>query len=297
MTWVVSVLLPVRYPCQWRSSAVAVVSSPGPLAAIVQRMASTPSVAAIALVGSNASGIAESGSDFDIFVYTDRDLGELRSWAADEFADPAEWRSIHEAAFGDGDVWRLKDGGGWLDLMYWTTAWGEVQLRRVLVEHVAAMGYSTAFWRSIRDAQPLYERDAWHAELQCQARQAYPEELRRNIIRLNRPYLRDHPFSYRHQAAKALERRDVVSVNHRVAAWLTSYFDIVFAINRVLHPGEKRLLEFVTRECQVVPDGMAMSVERLVGLAGRAASPLLDTMDELTEGLEALLRREHALPD
>src|SRR3712207_3263144 len=112
------------------------------------------------------------------------------------------------------------------------------------------MGYSTAFWRSIRDARPLYERDAWHAALQRRARRPYPEELRRNIVALNRPYLRDHPFSYRYQTAKALERYDAVSVNHRVAAWLASYFDILFALNRVLHPGEKRLLEFVARECR-----------------------------------------------
>jgi len=268
---------------------------------VVQSIASSPAVAAIALVGSQASGAAESGSDVDIFVYTDGglgdgDLGELRSRRADEFADPAAWRSTHETAFGDGDVWLLRDGRIWLDLMYWTTTWGEAQLRRVLIEHAASMGYSTAFWRSIRDAQPLYERDAWHAGLQRQARQAYPEELRHNIITLNRPYLRDHPFSYRHQTAKALERHDLVSVNHRVAAWLASYFDIIFAVNRVLHPGEKRLLALAARECQVLPDGMLADVERLVGLAGRVAPPLLDTMDVLADGLDALLRREGVLP-
>src|SRR6266536_5830717 len=232
----------VRQPFSQRSRVVVMASSPGPLADVVQSIASSPAVAAIALVGSQASGAAESGSDVDIFVYIDGDLGdgdlgELRSRLADELADPAAWRSTHETAFGDGDVWLLRDGRIWLDLMYWTTTWGEAQLRRVLIEHAASMGYSTAFWRSIRDAQPLYERDAWHAGLQRQARQAYPEELRHNIITLNRPYLRDHPFSYRHQTATALERHDLVSVNHRVAAWLASYFDIIFAVNRVLHPG------------------------------------------------------------
>ena len=107
--------------------------------------------------------------------------------------------------------------------MYWTTAWGAAELQRVLVEYTASMGYSTAFWRSIREGHPLYERDSWHPDLQQRARQAYPEELRRNIIRLNHPYLRDHPFSYRQQTAKAIDRHDVVSAQHRIVAWLASY--------------------------------------------------------------------------
>lgn len=269
---------------------------PEPLARVVQHLASSPTVAAIALVGSSASGAAEADSDYDLFVYADGDLRDVRARVAEQLADPAERQSVHDRAFGDGDVWRLRDGGRWLDLMYWTRSWGESQLRRVLVEHAASMGYSTAFWRSIRDAQPLYERDTWHAALQRRARQAYPEELRQNIIRLNRPYLREHRFSYRHQAAKAIERHDLVSVNHRVAAWLASYFDIIFAVNRVLHPGEKRLLDFAARECQAVPDGMATTEEHLLALSGQAAPSLVDAMDELTVGLDALLRREHLLP-
>lgn len=265
---------------------------PAPLAAVVQHLADSSAVAAVALVGSHTSGTAGAESDFDLFVYVDGDLGDHRATIADHLADAAEGRVIHDNAFGDGDVWRLRGGGPWLDLMYWTTAWGEAQLRRVLVEQTASMGYSTAFWRSIRDAQPLYERDAWHGALQEQARQPYPEALRRNIVRLNRSYLREHPFSFRYQAAKAIERRDLVSVNHRVAAWLASYFDILFALNRVLHPGEKRLLDFVARECQAVPDDLATSVARLVRLSGQATPLLLDAMDELTSGLDALLRRE-----
>jgi hypothetical protein len=276
--------------------AMVSVEALGPLAGMVQCMATEPAVVAVALVGSQVKGVAEASSDLDLFVYTDGDVGVLRARLAEAFADPTAWRSLHEQGHGDGDVWRLQEGRRWVDLMYWSTAWGAAQLRRVLVEHRAAMGYSTAFWRSIRDAHPLYERDGWHAGLQRQAREPYPEQLRRNIIALNFPYLRDHPFSYRHQAAKALARHDGICVNHRLAAWVASYVDIVFALNRVLHPGEKRLLEHVTRECAVRPAGLTHGFERLVDQTGQAVSPLLDTMDALTADLEALLRREQLLP-
>lgn len=262
------------------------------LSPVVERLATAPSVAAIVLVGSHARMLTDAQSDFDLFVYADSPLATLRSEVAAEFADEDESQSLHERAFGDTDVWRLTGDGSWLDLMYWATDWAESQLQRVLASHEASMGYSTAFWRSIREAMPLYERDAWHSQLQRHARQDYPEELRRNIVRLNYPYLRDHPFSYRSQAAKALHRDDRVSVNHRTASWLASYFDILFAANRVLHPGEKRMLEAVQRECRSVPEGMERAVDELLALAGQASTALLDGMDELTDGLEHVLRRE-----
>src|SRR5438105_2352364 len=143
----------------------------------------------------------------------------------------------------------------------WPTTWAERQLDDVLLHHRGRIGYSTAFWRSIRLAQPLYERNTWHAALQRRAQHPYPAALRRNIVEVNYPYLRDHAYSFRHQLAQAIACHDAVSVNHRLAAWLGSYVDILFAVNRVLHPGEKRIVEFLARECATLPAEALVMIE------------------------------------
>ena len=56
---------------------------------------------------------------------------------------------------------------------------------------------------------------------------------------------------------KAVARGDLVSFNYRVAALLASTFDILFALNRLPHPGEKRLLAFAAQHCPLRPAGMA----------------------------------------
>jgi hypothetical protein len=56
----------------------------------------------------------------------------------------------------------------------------------------------------------------------------------------------------RHTLLAAARRRDI----DVVVALFASYFDIIFAFNRQLHPGEKRLLESAVANCTNVPDRM-----------------------------------------
>lgn len=126
------------------------------------------------------------------------------------------------------------------------------------------------------------------------ARVPYPEGLVSTIVDLNGLWLHDHPFSFRNQIAKAVGRGDKVSVNHRLAAWLASYFDIVFALNHVLHPGEKRMLEVAQRECKNVPEGMPEDVETALSQADPVAT--LDGMwERLAGALGPHYGSEHAV--
>jgi hypothetical protein len=68
---------------------------------------------------------------------------------------------------------------------------------------------------------------------------------------------------------------------------LASYFDVLFALNRVLHPGEKRLLSWAVNSCPLLPQGMVIEVERVLGAAAdpqtlpALVNRLIDSLDEL----------------
>ena len=65
------------------------------------------------------------------------------------------------------------------------------------------------------------------------------------------------------QIAKALMRNDLVSINHRLAAFLASYFDILFAINEIPHPGEKKLIDIVENQCNIKPENFKENLDKV----------------------------------
>ena len=77
--------------------------------------------------------------------------------------------------------------------------------------------------------------------------------------------------SYDTQILKAAKRKDFVSVNHRVAAFLESYFDIIFAVNELTHPGEKRMISYAAAHANLLPNQFEQSLNTL--LMSITASP------------------------
>ena len=99
--------------------------------------------------------------------------------------------------------------------------------------------------------------------------------------------LKDKPFaSYYEQIEKGVKRNDVVSINHRIAAFLASYFDIIFAVNETFHPGEKRLIQYAKENLRILPQDFEENIEKLL------VQPNLETMqilDDMTEKLRAII--------
>jgi predicted DNA-binding protein len=248
-------------------------------------------VVAVALAGSGATGAADDRSDIDLYVYAEAPVP-----MADRFAIGTSFATRPEVGndfWEPGDEWIDAQTGRHVDVMFRTPSWIEEQLARVLVRHEASVGYSTCFWHNVLNSTPLLDRSGWYRDLQAMAACPYPQPLRRAIIARNHPILRQTLSSYLTQIERAVRRDDSVSIQHRVTALLASYFDILFAVNELPHPGEKRLLQLAATRCTKIPADMETRVNALLETTARPASPAIVThIDALLNSLDDLLANE-----
>jgi hypothetical protein len=258
---------------------------------LARRFGEFPTVEAVAWGGSWAHSAGDLLSDIDLYVYS----SAMIPLDARE-ALVAEMQATHadlNLQFWDlGDEWVDAVTGIEVDVVYWEPAWIESQLDRVWRQHQASLGYTTCFWYTIRSAQVLFDRRGWLMDLQQQSERPYPDALRQAVIAKNHAVLRRVIPSYAHQIEKASRRGDWVSLNHRVAALLASYFDVVFALNRVLHPGEKRLMAWAQAHCAHLPVAMADQIEAVLQAACLVDGRLVQRVDALLDNLDPLLRQE-----
>lgn len=250
---------------------------------------SLPQVEAIALGGSKAGEASDELSDFDVFVYTNAAIPLDARQEIVQHLGGASGADMGMDYFGDYDEWCDAETGAQFDVMYFGLDWMREGLERVLVQHRPGLGYTTAFAYTVSRSRILYDPRGVFAALQEMSRRPYPEALRRAIVRYNYPLLRGNVSSYYAQLEKAVKRNDLVSVNHRLAALLASYFDIVFAANRLLHPGEKRLLQLSLTTCITLPERFAVDVPEVLTARGEG---LLETLSQFLDDLDRWLNQE-----
>lgn len=257
------------------------------------RFAELPQVEAVALTGSLNLGMADADSDIDLYVYYQTEIPvTLRMDVATPYAEGAEFNQTY---WGTEDAWHDLRSGVRVEAIYWSVAWFEGELDRVLRRHEATTGYSTAFWHSVRSGRILFDRNSWLHLLQAEAQQPYPDELRQAIIAKNHPILRRVSSSYLQQLGSALKRGDVVSLNHRTTELLASYFDVLFALNRVPHPGEKRLIHYAETLCEKRPPFLREQITDLI--ASLNGGDVLAQANALVDGLDELLLSEGLDPE
>ena len=218
-------------------------------------------VEAIVFGGSSAAKTSDCKSDFDVYIYCTKEPPvEARRRIAEKYADNPE---IDNHYFETGDVYYLRETGKPIDIMYRSPESIEGNIKWVWEECNASLGYTTCFVDNVNKSKILFDRNGWFKRLQDKTKSPYPDKLAQNIINKNFAYLKDAMFSYYDQLNSAVLRNDYVSVNHRTAAFLASYFDIIFAKNKILHPGEKKLVDLAKANCKELPKSFEQDVNTL----------------------------------
>ncbi|MCB9057982.1 MAG: DUF4037 domain-containing protein [Calditrichae bacterium] len=254
-----------------------------------------PDVMAITLGGSSANHTLDPLSDIDLYIYSESIVPlEKRKKLIEKLGYS---KANFNLTFWDtGDEWFDSQTGIEIDVMYWAPKWIEDQIDKVLIRCEANLGYTTCFWRTVKNSHILFDRSGWFTELQKKSHAPYPSKLKKAIIKKNHPVLRTVIPSYFEQIKKAIARDDLLSISHRLAALFASYFDILFAVNEVLNPGEKRVLQFALDECRLLPDNSEKTISQILIKAGSEYRQLPELLTNLLNALDFLLQRESLLP-
>ena len=250
---------------------------------VINEFKKIENVKAIVLSGSRTANSSDEISDYDIYIYSDAEINlDERTKIAKMFSDKYE---IDNRFFGPGDEWILRNSDIQIDVMYRSTEWIENCVENTWVKHYPSVGYSTCFIFNIKNSEIIYDPEGWYKNLHKKVSSEYPDELSKNIIKNNLPLLKNKiSASFYEQTEKAIKRKDYVSLNHRISAFIASYFDVLFAVNKVLHPGEKRLVKYTKLHCAKIPENFEEDINNITRY------PLENTLEILSRLNENLMK-------
>lgn len=235
-----------------------------------------PQVEAIALGGSRSTGRNDEKSDYDVYIYITGSIAEEdRKNILKKYC---QYMEIGNSFWELEDDVTLKDGID-MDVIYRDMASFESMVSKVVTDCVPQNGYTTCMWHNLITSRILLDKNGKLKLLQEKFKIPYPEKLKENIISNNLKLLSGMLPSFDTQIQKAENRADFVSVNHRVTEFLASYFDIIFALNEMPHPGEKRMQSICAKECKLLPNNFDANLNRLFDKMFREdISPVISDM-------------------
>ncbi len=245
---------------------------------VLEAFQSREEVEAILLAGSRGrSRRPDAFSDFDLYVYTSRELDStFRKKTLESRTSVLElgnqfWELEDDGVLNDGTAFELiyRDLSDFVD-----------RIEAIVFSAHASVGLSTCFWDSLIDSHVLFDRSGRLELLRVQYDVPFPHELQKRIFQKNWPLLMKSTCSFYNQTKLALTRQDWVSLQHRTAAFLASVFDLVFAANGVRHPGEKRQLQ-AALQLASLPRDFAKRIGALAGPEARVEFALA-AMEALT---------------
>ena len=217
-------------------------------------------VESIALGGSRAGKNYDKKSDYDVYLYINSTINEeKRKNILKKFCSYMEIGN---------SFWEYEDNcilnnGIEIDILYRDMEDFIKGIERVVVECQPSNSYTTCMWHNLITCKILYDKNGKLEKYKNKYSIDYPKQLKENIIKRQLKLIDSSMPAYPKQIIKAVQRNDFVSINHRITEFLASYFDLLFAINEVTHPGEKRLVQLCKTQCKILPENFEENLNLL----------------------------------
>ena len=245
-----------------------------------------PEITAIVLGGSRSGSNYDESSDYDLYIYcTNIPDKDVRKLILDKYCSYIELEN---------QFWEVEDNctlsdGIDIDIIYRNINDFENNIENVVEKHQASNGYTTCFWHNLKNSKILYDLHKEFYRIKERFSVPFPKELKENIILKNFRLLTGNLPSYDKQILKAFTRGDFVSVNHRIAAFIESYFDIIFAVNELTHPGEKRMISYAKEHAKILPKDFEENMNELLNSIGSNIDEVENNLKNIIKNLEDII--------
>ena len=227
---------------------------------LIKELSELQEVESIALGGSRANEVYDEKSDYDVYLYVNNPIKEeIRLRILKKYCSTIEIGN-HYWEYEDNCI--LNNGID-IDILYRNLEDFSNEISSVVDKHLAHNSYTTCMWHNLKTCKILFDRNGKLTKLKNKYNCSYPKELKDNIINRGMNLLHISLPAFDKQILKASSRKDLNSVNHRVSEFMATYFDVIFALNELTHPGEKRLVSLAISQCKILPKNFEENINQL----------------------------------
>lgn len=253
---------------------------------LIKELSELQEVESIALGGSRANEVYDEKSDYDVYLYVNSPIKEeVRLRILKKYCSIIEIGN-HYWEYEDNCI--LNNGID-IDILYRNLNDFSNEISLVVDKHLAHNSYTTCMWHNLKTCKILFDRNGKLKKLKDKYNCSYPKELKENIINRGMNLLHNSLPAFDKQILKASSRKDLNSVNHRVSEFLATYFDVIFALNELTHPGEKRLVSLALNQCKILPKNFEENINQLFNSMFNNYNLLKMTLSEIINELDKVI--------
>jgi hypothetical protein len=243
-------------------------------------------IQALVLGGSRTTERIDEKSDYDFYVYSETGIDQnIRRKILSNYCKYFEIGN---------NYWELEDNGQLncgidFDIIYRNPQQFVKTVADVVENYNACNGFTTCLWYNVLNSKIIFDKNDVFKKIKERFSIPYPKKLKENIIKRNMALLSDSVVSYDKQIKKSIYRKDLINLNNRISAFLASYFDVIFAINELPNPGEKRIMEMCLSKCKLLPDEFEKNINSLIQSMDNNESMICEIVNDIIYELKKIL--------